>query len=87
MACDIGTSLFVLQFSTEPDVSYIAGIYLTEAIAKTMANTIIGAAPTWLPKRTNALHLAGYVDAGNGLPGFNRGVDISVEQHALSEEP
>lgn len=83
MACDSGTSLFVLQFSLEPDVSYIVSIHLSENEAKTQAENIIGATATWLPKRTNALHLAGYTDAGIANPGYTRGVDISIEQHEL----
>lgn len=87
MACDIGTDLFVLQFSLEPHASYIVGIYLSEEIAKTMANNIIGIMPEWNDKRTGALHLAGWTEAGTGFPGYDRGVEVTIEQHALSEEP
>lgn len=87
MACDIGTPLFILQLSLEPNTSYIAGVYLSEEIAKTMANNIIGIMPTWYDKKPGALHLGGWTEAGTGFPGFNRGVYVAIEEHELSEEP
>lgn len=84
MACDAGTTVYVLLLSPEPDMSYIKEIHFTEESAICSVTDILGIEPTWLPKRAGALHLAGYVEANTGNNVFPRGCDVAIEQHVIS---
>lgn len=84
MACDVGTTVYVLFIAPEPDISYIKEIHFTEESAICAVTALLGIEPTWLPKRTNALHLAGYVEANTGNNLFPRGCDVAIEQHVLT---